>query len=541
MQSALKVLAFLGSTVFSSAVADDDLVVKLSDGSQVRGHYGQTGVREWDGIPYATPPVGELRWEAPLKAASWGGVREPYGAPGCIQNCNLPYGTCGEFGYSEDCLYLTVWAPEKQSEDPAGYPVHFFIHGGAFTQGLGDCAGYNGTQWAENGVVSVIINYRLGAMGYMASESMTGNYGVMDQILALQWTQDNVQYFGGNPQKVTMAGQSAGAESVATILTAPSAKSLFQGAIIQSNPLALPAHSRASAGKNAKDVFEYLNCDRDDVACMKTKSPEEVLTAQKAAPQLDLHNLFINFQTFSPMVDGDLIPDQPLFLMQRGAFPPVPILAGNVAEEGWLFVYELFPEVVSKIEYDGLLRVLFGKDVFKEVQTMYPFDMINGAAETDGRNALSRLGTDLLMYCSLRNATRSWQTAQGATAKPVYHYEHRQIIAEDIWEPSNPYCVDHDCHGSDLPFIFNAWGDNKDHVYEITSSEKLLSQDMGHAWSNFVATGNPNLGLEVPPSGFPLYEGQSDELAVLQEPGFGVVSHYKTEYCALWDRIGYYW
>jgi carboxylesterase type B len=227
--------------------------------------------------------------------------------------------------------------------------------------------------------------------------------------------------------------------------------------------------------------------------------------------------------------------------MQRGEFPPVPILAGSVAEEGWLFVIELFPKVVSKIEYDGLIRVLFGKEDHKDVLRLYPFDMINGEAETDGRNALSRLGTDLLMYCSLKNATRSFQSAQGAAAKQVFHYEHRQIIAEDIWEPSNPYCVGHDCHGSDLPFIFNAWGDNKDHVYEITDDEKQLSVDMSHAWANFIAHADPNVGLQVPVSGFPTYSAQADAFAAMQEPGFSVDSKYKVEYCQLWDRIGYYW
>lgn len=121
--------------------------------------------------------------------------------------CKLPPGNCPDYGISEDCLYLTVFSPSKPSEDPNGYPVQFWIHGGAFEQGLGNCALYNASTFAQEGVTSVVINYRLGVMGFLASPSQKGNYGILDQRMALQWTRDNIRAFGGNPERISIAGQ----------------------------------------------------------------------------------------------------------------------------------------------------------------------------------------------------------------------------------------------------------------------------------------------------------------------------------------------
>ena len=192
-------LLLAGSVALS--LAQEELLVKTTTG-YVQGHYAPHDVREWNGIPYATPPVGDLRWEQSTPHASWNDTYvADFMAPGCPQMCNLPPGNCPEYGTDENCLFLSVWAPNKPSEDPNGYPVMFWVHGGAFEQGLGDCALYNGTQYAELDVVTVAINYRLGVLGFMASEEMEGNYGILDQRLALQWTHDNIRGFGGNPDR----------------------------------------------------------------------------------------------------------------------------------------------------------------------------------------------------------------------------------------------------------------------------------------------------------------------------------------------------
>ena len=195
--------SLLVASGLAATYAQQELLVKTTTGD-VQGHYAPQNAREWNGIPYATPPVGDLRWEPSIPPAAWSNTyTADFMAPGCPQVCNLPPGNCPEYGIEEDCLFLSVWAPNKPSEDPAGYPVMFWVHGGAFEQGLGDCALYNGTQYSQLDVVTVAINYRLGTLGYMAGELMEGNYGILDQRLALQWTQDNIAGFGGNPKRGT--------------------------------------------------------------------------------------------------------------------------------------------------------------------------------------------------------------------------------------------------------------------------------------------------------------------------------------------------
>jgi carboxylesterase type B len=153
----------------------DSLLVQTTEGP-VQGYINEAGVRQWKGIPYAQPPVGDLRWEYPLPSSKRSSVYSAtFDAPGCPQLCNLPPGNCPEFGTSEDCLYLSVFSPSTPSLNPKGYPVYFWIHGGAFEQGLGNCALYNSSYFALQNVTSVVINYRLGALGFLASKSMKGN------------------------------------------------------------------------------------------------------------------------------------------------------------------------------------------------------------------------------------------------------------------------------------------------------------------------------------------------------------------------------
>ena len=169
VQSMLKLVLLVSALlpfVIWATDADNDLLVATSSGL-IQGHYNVAGVREWKGVPYAKPPVGSLRWQYPQPPEPWNETYDAsFDAPGCPQECKLPPGNCPEYGISEDCLYLTVTSPVSPPPGD-GYPVFFWIHGGAFEQGLGNCALYNATQFAIDGVVSVVINYRLGALGFM--------------------------------------------------------------------------------------------------------------------------------------------------------------------------------------------------------------------------------------------------------------------------------------------------------------------------------------------------------------------------------------
>mmetsp|Transcript_261 Transcript_261/g.472 ORF Transcript_261/g.472 Transcript_261/m.472 type:complete len:535 (-) Transcript_261:205-1809(-) len=529
----------LTAAVIAVSAAQEELLVKTSSGL-VQGHYNELNVREWNGIPFAAPPVGDLRYEQSVPPQPWEDTYDAsFMAPGCPQICKLPPGNCPEYGISEDCLYLSVWSPTEPSPDPEGYPVYFWIHGGAYEQGLGDCALYNGTNYATLGVVSVAINYRLGSFGFMASESMEGNYGILDQRLALQWTLDNIAGFGGNPKRVTIGGQSAGAMSVGVHMTAKGSKGMFQQAVMESNPLALPMHTRESATANANAVFEYVGCPDDDVACMRTKSVDELLEAQNEAPTLNLDNLFINFLPWSPLVEeGGEIEEQPFTALAGGKIDPMTLMSGTVKDEGQLFVFELFTKPLSKAAYEATILGVFGAHSYKQIMKKYPYDLVEGA--DDGRASLNVLATDLLFYCPLRNATRGYQRALGAEATPTYIYRFDHVMSFDCWGPDYWFCVGYVCHGSELPFEFNVFTDGVSVDYDPNADEEQLTVDLADMWTNFIANANPNKGLPTP-APFPLYGERTDEILVMEEPGSAVMAHQRETYCDMWDKMGYFY
>lgn len=475
----MMIILLLSAAVAISVHAQRELLVQ-TDLGPIQGHYNAAGAREWGGIPYALPPVGELRWEYPQSPQPWTDV---YAAditpPGCAQYCDLPEGTgtCPD-EYSEDCLYLNVYSPAKTAPVD-GYPVLFWIHGGAFESGTGICALYNGTGLTEDDTVVVSINYRLGAMGFMASQSMKGNYGFMDMILALRWTQRNIRAFGGDPNSVTIFGQSAGGMSVGALLFAPAAEGLFKQGIMESNPLGLPFHSKESAATNANNMNNYLNCPIDDVDCMKSKTMEEILDAQHHSQTLNFDTLFENFLPWAPLVEEDgEIPEQPLYALAGGRFKSLPLMSGSTRDEGQLFVYALFTEPLSETAYKAVIRATFGEEYYKEVIDMYPFDIVEGS--TDGREAANVLATDLLFYCPLRNVTRGYQAIFGGSGLSVawnsYIYRFEHVLSFDCWEPDTTYCIGYVCHASELPFIFKVFTDGKDIDYDTTTGEKKLTR-----------------------------------------------------------------
>jgi carboxylesterase type B len=525
-------------------LADPTLAVSTTHG-QLQGFINVGGVREWKGIPYAQPPVNSLRWEYPQPPSSFQGTyNATYDAPGCPQVCNLPPGNCPEYGTSEDCLYLSVYSPLEDpnpTKFPNGYPVLFWIHGGAFEQGLGNCALYNSSTFATKEIVTVVINYRLGALGWLASKSMKGNYGFLDQRMALQWTNDNIKGFGGNPKQITIAGQSAGGMSVGSHLISPASKGLFKYSIMESNPLGLPFHDRTTAETNANDVFAYLNCPADDIACMQGKSVDEILDAQKHAIKLDFNTLLLNFLPFSPMVEPNgEIPLQPMDGLAQGAVNNYNgIMSGSLYDEGQLFVYELFTKPLNEKEYNVILNGVFGMKATQQILQYYPYNLIPN--NDDGRKIFNILATDLLFYCPLRNITTGYQQKLGSKTIPSYIYRFKHVMSFDCWGENYTFCIDYCCHGSELPFVFNVFTDGKDVSYNPTKDEVALTGDISNAWANFISNGSPNMGLPVPQA-YPLYEKESDVLIILDEPdNQNLDSFVRDSYCDMWDTIGYYY
>ena len=317
----------------------------------VQGQF-RRGVSSYKGIPYAMPPVGHRRFKAPEPMPPWEAVRD-CSKPG---NSSLQMGgitvdspsTYQMDGKSEDCLFLNVWTPAVAADEH--YPVYVFIHGGAFSSGSGSEMVYDGGRMAQEGVVVVTINYRLGALGFLATRGLlaeagtTGNYGILDQIQALHWVQSNIKSFGGDPDQVTIGGQSAGAYSVTALLLSPLAKGLFHQAVVESGSIfSISSFSSLNRGDLQKTMDNgKLLCDlygiedsQNGLEQLRTLSGDifAALSMVKSN-QATVPNAF----GFWPVFDGVVLPADPVMALKNGEVNPVKILAGYNSDESSLFI-----------------------------------------------------------------------------------------------------------------------------------------------------------------------------------------------------------
>lgn len=511
-----------------------ETLISSSAGS-FQGSVNSAGVRVWQSIRYAQAPVGNLRFSSPQSpTTTYSGVVDTTSSgPGCPQYCNLPAGNCPK-STSEDCLFLTVTSPAYSSSDSNGYPVFFWIHGGSYVSGSGNSALYNATNFALNNVVTVSINYRLGVLGFLASNSMSGNYGLEDQQLALAWTKTNIAAFGGNPSKITIGGESAGGMSVACHLVSPKSQGYFSNAIMESNPVGIPFQTRDSAASIAKTIMRYLSCSTDDISCMRYKSVNDILNAQSYAVAPSISKFFFTTLPFTPVVDEDngILPYQPFDAILSGRINSgISLLSGFNKDEGQLFVYQTFAYSLSSYYYQIAVSTIF-KNYANQILSMYPFDLIPN--NEDGRTVLSVMCTDAIFYCPLRAMAKSTQNSN-----PTFLYKFQHVLSFNPWG-SRYYCYNASCHGAELPFVFNIFRDDASRInFNPTSSERDLSSAMNDAWSNFMKYGNPNTG-ESGSLSFPRYSSSSDQVSILDVQGYAtVVSSSRSSYCDMWDSIGY--
>src|SRR5690348_11923868 len=285
------------------------------------------GVQVYKGIPYAAPPVGDLRWKAPKPAANWQGVRQATGfSATCMQT---PYPKTSIYyqepePVSEDCLYLNVWTAAKSNKERR--PVMVWIHGGALTKGAGSIPTYDGEAFARKGVVLVTINYRLGIFGFFAHPELTkesdrnssGNYGLLDQIAALEWVQKNIAAFGGDPKRVTIFGESAGSWSVNYLMATPLARGLFQRVIGESGGTFAPMKKLAEAEQSGVKFASSMGAD--SVQALRSMPAEELV--KKTA-----------LGSYSPNVDGWMLPQDVYAIFAQGNQNDVPLLAGSNSDE----------------------------------------------------------------------------------------------------------------------------------------------------------------------------------------------------------------
>jgi para-nitrobenzyl esterase len=455
-----------------------EITVALDSG-KIRGT-SVDGVSTYLGIPFAAPPVGDLRWREPQPVKSWEGILDcnKYGLA-CPQPKSLFY----DVGQTaEDCLYLNVWSPSKSPD--GNLPVMVWIHGGSFNTGAGSQDMYNGKNLAGQNVVVVNINYRLGPLGFLShpllskesAHGVSGNYGLLDQVAALKWVKNNIRAFGGNPDLVTIFGESAGAMSVCDLMVSPLADGLFQRAISQSGSFgdAYPLDREDTVKKaetTGRELAVKLGCDTapDVLAAMRRKTADEVVKAAFA-------DYSPNGGTkMRPVIDGWVIPENPWTLFSAGRQAKVPLLIGTNADEGSIFVYP-DPRVLAMSDQDYRESVKSQyQDHAAEVLALFP-----AAGRWDVPATVSRLRTIMSFSAGALHAA---DTASAKT-QPVYMYRFTRV-------PDTALKIFGAFHGLEIFYIFGNLRAGRVSIQD-NKTDLSLSQDMMKYWANFARTGDPN-------------------------------------------------
>ncbi|HEX5234598.1 MAG TPA: carboxylesterase family protein [Silvibacterium sp.] len=449
---------------------DDHPVVMTVSGAVSGVIDSATQVRSFKGLPFAAPPVGELRWRPPAPAERWSGVRDgsKFGAS-CMQQVHgdfLPW--TKEFlvkgEVSENCLYLNVWTPP--AKENANLPVIVYIPGGGFVEGSGSTAIYDGTNLASTGVVVVTINYRLGPFGFLAHPELTaesphhssGNYALLDQIAALQWVKENIGGFGGDPHKVTIWGQSAGAFSVGDLLVSPQARGLFQAAVADSGlgVAGFPSLDLPSAEKNGVKFAEAHHAS--------SIKELRAIPAQKLLAGAQDHTLL-----FFPIVDGWVMPEAPNALNQGAGGNDVPVITGNQANDGMLFS----PTIRSSEDFDRFVDRMY-RAMGNEFERLYP-----GGSFEQMHRSLIESARDRERVSAFLWAEQRLQHHRG----PVYTYFFDQAVP---W-PQHPEFGAF--HSGELPYFFRNLN-VMDRPWEPVDRE--VSQTTSAYLKNFAGSGNPN-------------------------------------------------
>lgn len=440
-----------------------------TDKGRIRGTVHTTH-RSFLGIPYAAPPVGQLRWKAPEPHPTWVTTRDAMKfGPSCPQEAGMTRPNED----AEDCLTLNVWTPLRPPAKPA--PVMVWIHGGGFISGGSATTTYNGSAFAvEAGSVVVTINYRLGALGFLAHPALgegSGNFGLLDQRLALQWVKKNIAAFGGDPDNVTIFGQSAGSMSVCAHVVSPLSKGLFHRAIMQSGPCSWGFPTKQAAEAQGQKLAEKLGCDKakDPVSCMRGKGVKEARTALALKSMM----IFGDGVNWGPTIDGVNFTSQPEDAIKTGSFNKVPIVLGSNKDEGSIFL--ILSGLLNKLteaEYKKTAEAFFGARAGEAV-ARYPAS----SYKNPGFALMDVIG-DAGFVCPLRRNSRYF--ADNGVKVWHYHFTHDPSIS--------PFAVGKAYHGCEIPFIFRPRAD----LENLRPEERKLSAKMSGYWGRFALLGTPD-------------------------------------------------
>jgi para-nitrobenzyl esterase len=492
--SVLVITGFL-STLAQQGANNSGTVVKTVNGS-VKGKVEPSGVHSFKGIPFAAPPVANLRWREPQPVKKWHVVREAtqFGNNGMQTNI---FGDMAfrSKGMSEDCLYLNVWTPPGNEK---ALPVLVYFYGGGFVAGDGSESRYDGESMAAKGIVSVTINYRLGVFGFMAHPELTkesphhasGNYGLLDQVAALRWVKQNIAAFGGDPTRVTIAGESAGSVSVSAQMASPLSKNLIAGAIGESGSLlgTLPATPLAQGEQTGLDFAKAVGAT--SLAELRAIPAEKLLqAASKFGP----------FR-FSMTVDGYFFPKNPYEIYSAGEQAHVPLLVGWNSEE-MNYRVVMGNAALTKENFAAAVQKLY-PDHAEEVLKLY-----NPASDADVEQAATELASDRFIGFS----TWKWADIQSRTGgKPVYRYLFSRprpamaasmgnvsaglaggVVKDTTGKPTPKMPASKGAvHSAEIEYALGNLASNK--VYEWTPDDYKVSKIMEEYFANFIKKADPN-------------------------------------------------
>ncbi|MFL6450863.1 MAG: carboxylesterase/lipase family protein [Bryobacteraceae bacterium] len=430
-------------------------------------------VRAFEGIPFAAPPVGHLRWQPPQPLKAWEGVRKTTAfGPRCMQAPIYADMIFRDSGPSEDCLYLNVWTPANSAS--AKLPVMVWIYGGGFAAGAASEPRQDGSKLAEKGVVVVSMNYRLGVFGFFAHPELTkespqhasGNYGLMDQASAIDWVHKNIAAFGGDPDSITIFGESAGSISVSAQMASPLSKNLIKRAIGESGSvfmLSPPAMSLEEAEQQGSEFASAVGTP--NLTALRAMNAKDLLDgAQQNRSKI----------RFWPNVDGYFMPESPRDIYGRAKQAHIPLLAGwNTDEQPASAFFGKDPHTAES--YTEKIKSLYGENA-REMLSLYP--AANDSQMNDSATALA--GDRFISYSTWKWIDQQTQTG----SSPVYRYHFEQAPPQIAGKPSRGAY-----HSADIEYVFETL-DSKDLPW--TDADRKLSDIISSYWTNFAKTGDPN-------------------------------------------------
>lgn len=584
-------LSALCSSSIPPTTEDDRTAVPSSKLPLQFDGYSMTGYRDarsfrFLGIPFANPPVGNLRFAPPQPyTGSKQGLDATKYSDSCIQSASS-FGTLNNGGISEDCLYLNIYTPVLPSEadhNSPRRPVAVYFYGGAFTEGSASMIDYDGGNFASrNDVVVVTVNYRLGALGFLATGNLTdGSQGIQDQILALKWVNQHIAAFGGDADNVTIFGQSAGGQSVVALLSSTAAKGLFSGAIVQSNPFDLPWYTRGVYQEYiAPTVAKAVGCDsengeQDMLSCLRSAPALKYLdnstdfsdALDKIADDVSEHyfhtsSILAGIEPFMPIVDdtgSGVIVDQFHTLLETGSLPNyVPTMITTTTDEAYSFIDQIPKLGTTKVGLDIVFSVVYPHNLSKELVSSGVF-AVDRSSPDGTRNAAADALTYSEWSCPQAHVLNITSTA-ASTFPSVYEVEigqgHPRTTGEtpEICSPNDDYNAS--CHSSDVVLI---WGtlNSKTMAVDPYRSQKEIehSQMLNDIFGSFFRTQDPNPdpewlkvrgpaysassaifggGFEITP-----YRPEEKSIALLNMPPKRTENPGRSDKCAVFTEYGY--